>query len=142
MRKRIDALAALLVPHAVDRPRPGLVQDPSEDRAVRGIVLRGTSPDVVKDVDGQFLGGLAVLGDAHGQGEDDPVGALKEGAKRCLVARGDGPDDVDPLLLGYPGAAERSANSRSPRVLGDSSPAPAILAIDVPVLSRFLVMGP
>src|SRR5688572_2551110 len=37
LRIRVDAFLAPLVAQAIDRPRPRLVQDPPEDRAVRGV---------------------------------------------------------------------------------------------------------
>jgi hypothetical protein len=99
---RIHALVALLVPQAVDRPGPRLVQDPSEHGAVRGVVVLRATPHVVEDVDGQLFGGFTTVGDANDQGERYAVRALIKCAKRGLVAGGNRPDEIDPFLLGDP----------------------------------------
>jgi hypothetical protein len=54
----------------------------------------------VKDIEGELFRGLAVAGNPHAQSEHEPVRALVERVQRGLVARGDGSDQPDPVLLG------------------------------------------
>ena len=101
VRMLVDALLPLLEPQPVDRSGSRLVHDPSDDGSARSIVRRRSSPHVVKHVERQLFGGFPVVGDPHDQGEHDSMRPFVQRMQRTLIARGDGLDEPDPVLLGY-----------------------------------------
>src|SRR5690348_16142758 len=75
------AAAALLSgfdAETVDRARTRLVHDTAEYRAVRGVLTRRASPDVMEDVDGELFSSFPVCNESHDQREDDPMSHLVE----------------------------------------------------------------
>ena len=101
VRAMVHAFFSLLEPQPVNRSGPRLVHDPSDDGSARSIVRRRSSPDVVKHVQRQLFGGFPIVGDSHDQGEHDSLRAFIERVQRALIARGDGLNEPDPILLGY-----------------------------------------
>src|SRR5215467_14127332 len=97
----IPALLSAVEAQAVDCPRTGLIHDPAEHRAVRGVVTRRASPDVMKDVDGELFSGFPVGRDSDDQSEDAAVRHLVECMQRELVTRGNRLDELRPPLLRY-----------------------------------------
>ena len=141
IRVRIDALAPLLMSQPVNGPRPCLVHDPAQDRAIGSVILRSSPPNVVKDVERQFFSGLPVVGNSHDQGEYDSMRSLKQRLQGRLVTRGDRLDEPDPLASGIR-ALDVPAKSRSPSVRGASSCGP-LSAIRVVSISggRVVIVG-
>jgi len=97
----VHAFFSLLESQPVNRSGPRLIHDPSDDGATRRIVRRRSSPHVVKHVQRQLFGGFPIVGDSHDQGEHDSMRAFIERVQRALIARGDGLNEPDPVLLGY-----------------------------------------
>ena len=100
-RRRQDVGVRLLVePKPFAGFCPCEVHDPADDGTLAGVVRRGFSPDVVKDVDGQVVCRLPGVDDSYDEAEYQPVGALVQLAKRTLVSRGHVVDEDDPVSLG------------------------------------------
>jgi hypothetical protein len=53
----------------------------------------------VKDIQRQLFRGFAVARNSHHQGKDDAMRALVKGMQRKRIARGDGLDEGEPVLL-------------------------------------------
>src|SRR6185503_20883544 len=98
-RLNIRAVAAFLSAfeaQAIDGARACLVHDPAEHRAVRGVITRRASPNVMEDVDGELFSGFPVRRDSHDQSEDGAMSPLVERMKRELVAPGNRLDERRP----------------------------------------------
>jgi hypothetical protein len=84
----------------IDRYRSRLIHHPSDDASSRAIVLQRSSPDVMKHIESEIVGGLAIVGDAHDQREHEAIGAVVQSPQRPLTTRGDRPDETGPFRLG------------------------------------------
>ena len=97
----VEALFALIEPYAINRSRPRLIHDPSDNGSARGVVGRRSSPHVVKHVECQLFGGFPIVRDSHDQGKHDSMGTFVQRMQRTLIARGDKLDEPDPVPLIY-----------------------------------------
>ena len=87
--------------HRVSCTRPGLVHDPSDDGASGRVIGRCPSPDVMENVERNFLRRFPIPGDPQRQRENDPVRAFVNRMQRKLIAGGNRFDQPNPFLLCY-----------------------------------------
>lgn len=99
---RYLAFAAMLELQSFECSEPGLIQEPCENWAARGIEAGGLPPYVVENIKSQLFRCFTIADESHHQREDDAVRSLEQQIERLLVACSDGSNEADPVFLGNP----------------------------------------